>query len=476
MAGENEVSSRTGWRSIGVEPVLFLYMSAFMTTSVVEEAFFVNKVCTVNLGYEQKVCDNLNDNKYLQERTEVQIRVSTFHQYENIATHGIPIILAFFLGSWSDKVGRKLPMLIGLFGNLIYSTMIILNDLMDDWPVDVVLFTACLPCALTGGNLTVFMSAFSYLSDTTTQRERTLRTTLLEVAYLTPMPLGVMFGSYLYYNVLGRSYAAMFTVNAAFLVAAIVVAWAVMDWKTTEGPCDVSGPCFGLVDFGHVAASFKTLFKPRRNNRRLFLFLVLIAMALYTFQRDEKHMVFLYTQHVFNWDLAQYSKFRTFQSSVFIFGLLLLGPLLTKLLKLKDMVMVMLGAVSHFVTRVIFATVMEPWQFYIGALTACLGPTVAPVFRSFVSKLVPPNERGKVFAMLTVADMTVPLVSGIVYTQVYNLTLSTHPQAIFYVTALTQAGVFFIAIFVNILLEGRNLNQEVESSDDETTADINVHA
>jgi PCFT/HCP family folate transporter-like MFS transporter 1/3 len=55
--------------------------------------------------------------------------VSDFHQYNNVATHAIPLVLALFLGAWSDRRGRKLPLLLGLVGKLYYSVMIIVNAL-----------------------------------------------------------------------------------------------------------------------------------------------------------------------------------------------------------------------------------------------------------------------------------------------------------------------------------------------------------
>lgn len=55
--------------------------------------------------------------------------MSDFHQYNNVATHAIPLVLSLFLGAWSDRRGRKLPLLLGLAGKLCYSTMIVINAL-----------------------------------------------------------------------------------------------------------------------------------------------------------------------------------------------------------------------------------------------------------------------------------------------------------------------------------------------------------
>lgn len=54
---------------------------------------------------------------------------------------------------------------------------------------------------------------------------------------------------------------------------------------------------------------------------------------------------------------------------------------------------------------------------------------------------------GKVFALLSVADTTSPLLSGIVFSQVYINTFQTSfPGAIFLVTIVSQLIVFSIAL------------------------------
>lgn len=92
------------YKLISVEPSLFLYMMAFMITSVVENVFFVYKACTVNHGHPHDVCIAIE--KYSDIKKDVQLTTANFFQYNSIAGHVIPIILALFLGAFSDKRGR----------------------------------------------------------------------------------------------------------------------------------------------------------------------------------------------------------------------------------------------------------------------------------------------------------------------------------------------------------------------------------
>lgn len=72
---ENSNTVRRSWfRYITVEPAMFLYMFAFMLTTVIEQELFVMKACLSNLNYTHEICDNLKLDKYEEYRNKVQVR------------------------------------------------------------------------------------------------------------------------------------------------------------------------------------------------------------------------------------------------------------------------------------------------------------------------------------------------------------------------------------------------------------------
>lgn len=100
-----QTSDNKKWyQKISVEPTMFLYMLAFMLTSVVENVFFVYKACTVNHGYSHEICMEIE--KHNETKTIVQETTTKFFQYNSIAGQVIPIVLALFIGSFSDRRGR----------------------------------------------------------------------------------------------------------------------------------------------------------------------------------------------------------------------------------------------------------------------------------------------------------------------------------------------------------------------------------
>ncbi|XP_034480619.1 proton-coupled folate transporter isoform X2 [Drosophila innubila] len=466
VAVESERRSCGQWlkdciTSISVEPTMFLYMFAFMITSVVEQNFFLQKACRVNNNFTAEICDNINDPKNEAYKKQSLDTTAWFHQWENISAHVFPIILALFLGSFSDRRGRKLPLLMGLVGKFIYSSMVVVNAKMPTWPVEYIIYTATLPSALTGADVAIFASCFAYISDITTLQQRTIRVTILDVVYLTAMPTGVALGSYLFYNAFDQSYANMFAVNASLLALAIIYTVLALKWQTTPNQRSLKelGCCGFWADFfdkQHVKDSFSVLLKPRMGHRRSFLYILLISMALYTFQRDEGNYLYLYTFDKFNWQVSSYSTFKTFKSSAFVIMMLLAVPVMNKLLGWRDTTIIFIGTWAHAIARLFYYFAPGPTFFYAGAVVCSLGPIVGPMIRSMTSKIVPQSERGKVFALLSVCDNAVPFISGVCYSQIYRATLRTnHGGGVFLLTIGTQMAVFVLILCIHIIL-GRN--------------------
>ncbi|XP_034190594.1 putative peptidoglycan muropeptide transporter SLC46 isoform X2 [Osmia lignaria lignaria] len=472
--GDSEMTHRK-WRKyfewvdkVSVEPTMWLYMMAFMITSVVEQAFFVYKSCRVDHGYSEEVCARLNDNETI--KAKVQVTVSEFHQWNNIAGHVVPIILALFFGNWSDRRGRKLPMILGLLGKFVYSFMVVINSMVDSWNLNTVVYTASLPMGMLGGDVAIFGSCFAYISDISSVQQRTLRITILDIVYLSTMPTGVALGSYLYTKVANSSYSIMFTINASLLALAIIYSIIRLKWQTLPQQQPLSGTNL-LTDFfdkKHVVATMKTMTRRRPNHGKLRLWLLLTIMMLYTFQRDEKPMSFLYTQLKFKWDVAKFSDFKTFQSTTFVLAMLIGVPVMSKLMGIKDTIIVAIGAIAHAAGRVLFVLANVPELFYVGAAVAALGPVVAPVLRSMTSKLVPVEERGKVFAMLSVCDNAVPLFSGILYSQLYNATINTAPSSIYWLTFFTQILVLLLILIIHFFMRNDLQLEEQEFTNTET--------
>lgn len=133
---------------------------------------------------------------------------------------------------------------------------------------------------------------------------------------------GVALGSYVFTYVVNMSYTIMFIINATLLLLAIVYSLVWLKWQTSpqQQPFLGNNWLLDFFDMRHVASTMRTLVKSRQNHGKLHLWLLLLAMCLYTFQRDEKPKSQMYTSLIFNWNVVDFSHFKTFQSTLFVLG------------------------------------------------------------------------------------------------------------------------------------------------------------
>ena len=102
--------------------------------------------------------------------------VISFNNIIAITNNVIPILLSFYLGSWSDQFGR-LPFL-GLYmiGRTLSALANFLNAVyLEEWGKWVWLATVMPPLSLSGGIFCYIIMLFSFIADNTTPRDRTFR-------------------------------------------------------------------------------------------------------------------------------------------------------------------------------------------------------------------------------------------------------------------------------------------------------------
>ncbi|KAL7012231.1 hypothetical protein ACKWTF_014704 [Chironomus riparius] len=464
-----EINKNKKWyQKISVEPTIFLYIFAFSLTSVIENVFYVYKSCTVNHNYSHEICMEIE--KHDEIKTAVQATTAKFLQYDSIAGQIIPIILALFIGSFADRRGRKLPLLLGLIGKLIYSSMIIVNSLMPNWPVENIIYTATIPGAITGGDIAIFASALAFLTDITTEADRTVRISILGGAYVGSIPVAVLTGTYLY-NFYNKSFTKMFVTNAVLIVLSILYTVVKLDWQTTPKQVSLttipkSQWISDFFDKKHFKQTVRTVTKKRDNNYRLYIILMMVSVALYAIQRSEQKYFFLFAQNKLSWTTEIYSYFRTFESASYVFGILVAVPIFSKVFKWKDTVIVVIGACGSIIGRLFFAFVGTTALMYVGASFASVGPIILPALRSISSKLVPCDERGIMFALISACDKLVPIISGVLYSQTYLATMKVYPAGIFWVTIVSQALVFVTIIFIHFNKRDTDVQGEFSQNND----------
>lgn len=435
--------------SISVEPTMFLFLLAFMITNIYEQELFIQKVCRGNLNLTDDICDHIHNSTNAEYKITIQQQVSKFLIKESVVAYLFPVIMALFMGSFSDKFGRKAPLLCGLFGKFIYSTMLAVNAHQRSWPVETILYTATLPCALTGADVAIFASCFAYMADVSTLKTRTLRITILDAIYLGAIPIGISIGSALYHHtdIFYHNIGRLFTLNAVLVALSILYSFIFLRWQTTKMQKSIClrTICCDFFDWRHARDTIRVLIRSRPRYKRLFLWAILVAMMLYTFQREEWQYLFLFARFKLQWTTERYSLFKTVKSAIF-FPVLLWGASMARWLGWRETSLVFLGAGAHIAARLCYYFAPSDGWFFVGGVICGVGPLVGPMLRAMVSKVVLANERGKVYSVLSVCDNAIPLISGIIYPIVYQATLNEGGTGVFMLTIASQFCVFLLIL------------------------------
>lgn len=183
------------------------------------------------------------------------------------------------------------------------------------------------------------------------------------------MELWIIAGRYLFSNVVNSSYGIMFAINSTLLLVSIIYTAVRLKWRTTDRQKPLSEAPNLLLDYfdhNHAVETFRTMFKKRSFNRRTYLLLFIASMALYTFQREERSISYLYLQRALQWTFDQISYFRTYQSALQDIFLLVTVPFLSKFLGWRDTYIIMLGAICHSAARLFFALGRTVTIIYVG--------------------------------------------------------------------------------------------------------------
>ena len=100
-----------------------------------------------------------------------------------------PIIFALFIGPWSDRFGRKFLIIFPIIGYILFDIWFLINVLFYDHFVVEFLMLEVIQYWF-GGYMCLFLGLYSYVSDISEQKTRTVRIALLDFVFFSGMAIG----------------------------------------------------------------------------------------------------------------------------------------------------------------------------------------------------------------------------------------------------------------------------------------------
>ncbi|CAF1032821.1 unnamed protein product [Rotaria sp. Silwood1] len=386
--------------------------------------------------------DLQNDSQIVQLSTEVQKSVS----HLNIIMAGVgalPAVLTYIiLGANSDRIGRKPLLILPCIGRIIRFTIILLLvqlNLSDIW-----LIISNVIDGLFGSNSVLLLGAIAYITDCTTENQRS-RAMLLEeaaVALTRIFPL-LGIGFWLQHH----GYTLPISINLGLNIAALIYIIIIQPESRGNNNRKIS---YLLKQIKHIRLSpihgtYKVfLIKRTENNQRTIILLTLTQIMLFIilFGFVSIHPLYLYGKPLcFN--ILDLAILTSAQFSLMIFISIILSLWQNRFT--NSLLLPFIGILMYIIHLVLFGLARTIWFLYLAVFIGCLFFVVMAVLRSHLTKLVNDNEYALVFIATGIVETIGSYVIGIITNVIYARTIEIYPGIIFFILS----GIGLIPLGIN---------------------------
>ena len=367
-------------------------------------------------------CYNLEN--YPDIEDDVQKQATTYIVYYKVLSNLPALVLGLFCGAWSDKYGRKLPMVLPSIGTTF---AILLYMSANISPESSTAFFLCgsLVQGCFGKTSMISMAVHSYTVDITDSERRTRKLGILAAMQF----LGMFLGSLVSGLLLDNTNVLTTYCSASFMHAVVVVVALAAVWETvTAAEGTEVFPCRSIFRIENFKDSLLVLIKRREFNLRRCISALLFVLILHqTCRTGLTDVTLLYTElPPLSWPTSWFGYLAAADNAAMGVVLLIILPILSNVLKLSDSVISILGLACASLRFVILAWSKQTWMVWAAITIGSLGGLINSPVRSLLSKLVHEDEIGKIFAVLGSGE-TIAKFQALVFTALYGTTLDIFP-------------------------------------------------
>lgn len=265
---------------ITIEPVLALYMLSAEMISTTNVTMVMERVCRLTFGHSTEVCHDMFDNPAFEDqKIQSQKLANNLLLVSNFVLTTPGIFLAIMTGPWSDKHGRRAPIIIPLIGSLIYNFGLVLMAYFTQLPAYVIICLT-IPNALCGGFIHV-MTLMSYIADVTTPGERTLKYVFIYGVCVMAAPLGRILAGYIFS---ATNFTTVYCISTgAIALATIYAIFFVKETRGLDENLTIKELIWEFFRLSNATECLAVLTKPREKNGRRIIFLLVGVISIFTF-------------------------------------------------------------------------------------------------------------------------------------------------------------------------------------------------
>ena len=307
------------------------------------------------------------------------------------------------------------------------------------------------------------MGINAFIADISSPEQRSFRMAMMHFVSSIGRPFGTQAGAYLYdkggyvcvisATLLGRFLSFLF----------LVVRLEMFNWKSKhleEKEQKNTRKRHHALSPKHIVDSLKVSTRKRPNGKRFYLWVylaVMITCVLPFF--GEMTIGYNYVRTRYNWEVQDYSNFRSITEIIDIAGQTICIPLLG-MLSIRDSLLIPFLLSTIIARDFIKGFGEESWMYYFGSAINVMGGYAFSACRSIVSKCVDDDELGKVFALLSSLESLVPIGMSQAYASIWDATStlgSPWVGTVFYLSGVVTSFAWALSVFSLFSLKGKGI-------------------
>ncbi|KPJ05726.1 Proton-coupled folate transporter [Papilio xuthus] len=506
---------------ITVEPYVICYVLPSVLAGLAVQNLCLEKSCLVNLKYDERTCTSIMQGRthnYTEQEKSVQTMVAGMTAWSFPLQTALPGLMTLFVGAWSDRTGnRKAFMVLPIVGKLVsvFGLMLSLAFFLQVGLNETALIEG-LPPALAGGRVAMTMAVYSYITDVTSDSERTYRLGIITAILTLTRPVGLALSGIMTKRF---GYYGVFTIACFFYLSGFVYIVLRLKEKPKKSiDNDNSNTIFSLFSIKDLSATINVAFRQREGSRRLQIILIMLAYMFivgpvlgmtrhwyrykhlrfrwgfsepnptYLFfpegriadahglgsltnrcviwDKGEAQMTYWFTRYKFKFTEVDYSLFLTYSVLVGSVGSFITLYLFSKKWEIEDSAIGVFACLSRVAASVVYALAPTRTIYFLGPVLDMFSSAGATSLRSLATKLVEADEVGKTSSLISISEALVPVIYTPVYSKVYLSTLSTFSGAFYLISA--ALAVPAIGIFLSLFSLRRKEIKEMSATTNKT--------
>ncbi|XP_005089196.2 solute carrier family 46 member 3 [Aplysia californica] len=384
-----------------------------------------------------------NSNPFAAQLDIAQARASNFTSLSMVASLVPAIFVNMLLGAVADKKGRKLLFIVPALGFVIRLSI---TCAVAYWHMAMnFLYIGLAVEGCTGSLVAEFMAISIYMADNTgKQKSRSFGMVLAQVV------INMFFSStHLAVGYFITEEGYIWPMVTALCIASLGLLWFIFCLNETIPHSDFNN-CKERTEAVKNVFSFYFIKSDNPRYRREDFIILGVVFFMFGTCIGAQFMTLFLMDEPLCWGSQKIGYVTTFQGLLQSFTSLIVMPLLQKVT--SDEVICVLSLLSGAGSRIMLAMSVHDWMIYVAFAIGMLELMVLPIIRGILSRMVPVERRGSLFASVAVIEVATLAASGVGVNMLYSHTVALwHGLAYSFIGSCVLLSSAIMGVYVIIL-------------------------